>query len=82
MQAARSWTIDREYGFMNLRSVSDGWIFSQGGAEGGDLLGHLFELSIPEMRLCRVEDAVECLRSVKGKDLQKTQKVKVSSFPQ
>ena len=58
---------------MDLRSVSNGWVFAQGGAEGGDLLGHLFELGIPEMRLGRVEDAVECLRSVEGKYLRKSQ---------
>ena len=60
-----------ERAWPNLRPVSDGGVLSQCGAEGGDLLGHLFELGIPQVRLCRVEHGVECLESVQGEDLDK-----------
>ena len=66
---------------MDLRSVTNGRVFAQGGAEGGDLLGHLFELGVPEMRLGRVEDAVECLGSVEGKYLPKSRTLLIYFSP-
>ena len=51
------------------RPVSDGWVLPEGGAEGGDLLGHPLQLLVAERTLVRVVQAVERLLAVQGENL-------------
>ena len=53
----------------NSRSISDGWVLPEGGAEGGDLLGHPLQLLVAERTLVRVVQAVERLLAVQGENL-------------
>jgi len=55
---------------MNSRSVSDGGIFSQSGAKGGDLLSHLFQFNVPSGHSIGIEHHLESLRSIQREDLK------------
>ena len=53
----------------NSRSVSDGGVLPQGGAEGGDLLGHLLHGHAPLRGSQRVVVQLEVVLAVQGVDL-------------
>ena len=55
------------------RSVSDGWVLPEGGAEGGDLLGHLLHLGAALARAVRVVHVRDGIGAVQGEHLRQQQ---------
>ena len=65
--------------FIYLRSVSDGWVFAQGGAKRCQLLGHSFHVKTTACRPVRIIVHLECIQLVQGEYLR-TKKFSILNF--